>query len=151
MMIRKATLDDVPLLMLFADWLEDESARYKRLGVNKEKVVSHFTAIIENEDIGVILLAEQNGVVLGGFAGGVYSDWMTDSLLTFDYVNYVMPECRGLKIGEKLVAEFVKWSKQRGAKLVQCGTATGITPDKTIEMYKRCGFREQGRFLEMEI
>lgn len=38
-----------------------------------------------------------------------------------------------------------------GCQWIQCGTATGIETEKTINFYQKMGFQHTGSFLEMQL
>jgi GNAT superfamily N-acetyltransferase len=60
---------------------------------------------------GVIFLAVHDGQIVGGFVGGITTDWQSDHKLAFDYVMYVMPKFRSSGVAKLLVETFICWAK----------------------------------------
>ncbi|MDO5416815.1 MAG: GNAT family N-acetyltransferase [Lachnospiraceae bacterium] len=89
---------------------------------------------------GELLVAiDENEVVLGMVAYHKHTDERCEMKRL-----YVSPECRGMKIGEKLVIEIVQHAKDAGFKEMVLDT---ITPLRTaIHLYKRMGFEECGAY-----
>ena len=148
---RKSEIKDLPLLRLFAEGFATESARYQHLGVNVNKVVTLLERFTKDDTDGVVLIAESNGNVLGGFVGAISEEWQSDRSVAFDLINYVMPEARSLGVGKELAKAFVEWGKAKGAGIIQCGTATGVNTEHAVELYSSLGFTEQGKFLELRV
>lgn len=53
---------------------------------------------------------------------------------------YVSPECRGMKLGEKLVDEIIRHAKNAGFKEMVLDTIVPLQP--AIHLYKKMGFKE---------
>lgn len=53
---------------------------------------------------------------------------------------YVSPECRGMKLGEKLVGEIMRHAKKAGFKEMVLDTIVPLQP--AIHLYKKMGFEE---------
>ena len=83
--------------------------------------------------------------------GGLQEEWQSDSLMAFDYCLFVKPEYRGGRAAYMLIKAFTEWAKAQGATWIQCGTATKIQTEKTINFYKKMGFEHTGSFLEMKV
>ncbi|MEQ1298855.1 GNAT family N-acetyltransferase [Acinetobacter soli] len=149
MELRVATNDDIPTLVKMGQLFAKESPIYRVRGFIPDKAAAHFDHVINGG--GVIFLAEKNGVILGGFVGGVATDWQSDYKIAFDYVVYVSPDERGQGIARALAQCFEFWAKEVGANRVQCGTSTMVNTEHTIKMYESLGFSKVGVFLEKEI
>ncbi|MCF1334430.1 GNAT family N-acetyltransferase [Acinetobacter baumannii] len=73
------------------------------------------------------------------------------TLMAFDYCIFVIPEHRGSRAAYLLINTFIRWAKGMGCQWIQCGTATGIETEKTINFYQKMGFQHTGSFLEMQL
>ena len=149
MRIRCATHDDVHLLVKMGAAFIHESPTFSERGYIPEKAAAHFKWLIDGN--GVIFLAIDDGKIVGGFAGGIVTDWQSDHKLAFDYVMYVLPKYRSSGVAKLLAETFVIWAKEMGANRINCGTATMINPKHCIDLYQSLGFNLVGAFLEMEV
>lgn len=149
--VRKATIDDMPMLRIFTEAFTGESLRYRSLGVNVDKVLEQMKLFIEDDSVGVVLLAEINSLVVGGFMGAIAEEWQSDNVTSFDMINYVHNDFRGEGVARELCLAFIDWSKSKGVKAVQCGTATGVNTEHAIKLYGSLGFKHIGSFLELEL
>lgn len=139
-MIRLATLDDLDLLMIMAEQMHRESPRFSRLSFNFDKVLALFVRLIERDDC-LLLVAENDGHIVGALAGFVVPHWFSDDLTANEYGVFVDPMHRGGMVAPRLIKRFVEWSQEKGAKLIQLGISTGIQTEQTVELYKRLGLK----------
>lgn len=151
MHIRSATLADIPDLLEFGQRLVTESPTFAQRGFDSVKAAAHFKNLIAGPAAGVVFVVEIEGGIVGGFAGGIAEDWQSHHKLAFDYVLYVLPDCRKTGAGALLIEAFIHWAKAMGAGRIQCGTATGINAQGTVKLYESMGFELVGHFLEMEL
>ena len=149
MRIREASHQDIPILIKMGAALTNESPTFKQRGFNPDKAARHFKWLLDGN--GVIFLAVHDGQIVGGFVGGITTDWQSDHKLAFDYVMYVMPKFRSSGVAKLLVETFIFWAKEMGADRINCGTATMVNTKHCIDLYTSLGFSVVGAFLEMEI
>lgn len=149
--IRQANKSDIELIEMFVLEAINEIDRYARLGVNTDKVMKTINRFIESDKSGVVLLAEYNGFVVGGFIGALSDEWCSDNHVAFDLVNYVDSGFRSLGVAKELAIAFIDWAKKSGAKFVNCGTNTGVNTEHAIKLYGSMGFVTQGVFMELEL
>lgn len=149
--VRKANESDLELIEYFTLGMINESDRYAKLGVNPGKVMQTVKSFIQSDEKGVVLMAEFNRSIVGGFIGALSDEWCSDNFTAFDLVNYIDPEYRGLGTSRELVHPFIQWAKERGAKFVNCGTNTGVNTEHAIKLYGSMGFVNQGVFMELEL
>ncbi|SIT25385.1 GNAT family N-acetyltransferase [Achromobacter sp. MFA1 R4] len=136
-MIRHATLADVERLAELARDMHAES-RFRELNFNLDKVVVLFAGLVEQEN-GCMLAVEVGGELVGFLAGGIGEDYFGDDRFSFEYGVYVAPAYRGSMAGPRLVAEFLEWSDERGARYKNMAITTDITTDRTGALYERFG------------
>ncbi|MCM1957917.1 GNAT family N-acetyltransferase [Acinetobacter modestus] len=149
MKIRVASNNDIPILIKMGSAFIHESPTFKQRGFDPDKAARHFKWLLDGN--GVIFLAVHDGQIVGGFVGGITTDWQSDHKLAFDYVMYVMPKFRSSGVAKLLVETFIRWAKEMGADRINCGTATMVNTKHCIDLYSSLGFSVVGAFLEMEI
>lgn len=148
--VEKAKILDIPELLEIAIQFWQETQTYSQRPLNLQKVKTQLQTLILLPTLGTVLIVkDQQGKILGGFVGGIQEEWMTDSLMAFDYCMFVRPECRGSRVAYLLIQAFIAWAKEQGCHFIQCGTATQINTEKTINFYKKIGFEHTGSFLEL--
>lgn len=139
-LIRAATCDDIDLLMDMATAMHAESPRYSRMAFAPAKVLALFLRLIEWAD-GLLLVADRDGVIIGGVAGFVAPQWFSDELTATEFGVFMLPEHRGGMTAARLVRAYVHWAKAKGVAHPQLGISTGVRPDETVELYKAIGLK----------
>ena len=150
--VEHARISDIPELLEIAVGFWNESPTYKQRTVNLKKVKTQLQTLILYPSQGCVLLVlDDDDNILGGFMGGLQEESQSDSLMAIDYCLFVKPEYRGGRSAYLLIKVFTEWAKEQGATWIQCGTATKIQTEKTINFYKKMGFEHTGSFLEMKV
>lgn len=150
--VEHAKILDIPELLEIAVKFWNESPTYSQRPMDINKVKLHLQSLVCFPSTGCLLVCkDEEGKIVGGFAGGIIAEWFGNSIMTFDYCLFVRQESRGSRAAYLLIKEFIAWSKEMGANIIQCGTATKIETEKTINFYKKMGFEHTGSFLEMLI
>lgn len=147
-MIRAAKNEDVGRLVELGQQLHDTSD-YVDIPFNSEKVAALLNRLIEGA--GVVFIAEIDGRIVGGFAGGVTDYWFSDELVGFDYSFFIEPSSRNGITAMKLIAAFKNWCKAKGARHLKVGITTGINVERTTEFYLSMGFNNAGTLFSMEL
>ncbi|RKG35182.1 GNAT family N-acetyltransferase [Acinetobacter guerrae] len=148
MILRVANLSDIPILVQFGELFIAESPNYQEREYDPEKVASHYKTLLKD---GLLLVVENDGQVVGGFAGGIGKDWFNDQKIAFDYVLYVKPEHRKTRVAYMLVDGFIRWAQLNGASRIQVGTTTGVESKGCIRLYGHFGLKQYGTLLDMEL
>ncbi|WP_336975342.1 GNAT family N-acetyltransferase [Acinetobacter pittii] len=149
MRIRLATLHDIPKLVQIGAAFVSESPVFKNRGYLPEKAAKHFKWLLDGN--GVIFLAIDKGQIVGGFAGGISTDWYSNHKLAYDHVMYVKPDKRSEGVAKALVQAFIGWAVGMGANNICCGTSTMVNTQNCIELYTSLGFQLSGAVLEMKV
>ncbi len=150
--VEQAKILDIPELLEIAVQFWNESPTYSQRPMDIKKVELHLKSLVCFPSTGCLLVCkDESGKILGGFAGGIQVEWFGNSIMTFDYCIFVRPEHRGSRTAYLLIKAFIAWSKEMGANHIQCGTATKIDTEKTINFYEKMGFEHTGSFLEMNL
>ena len=135
MEINQADLTDIPQLCILLDVLFNQEAEFKP---NHELQARGLSKILNNEEIGVILVARDSDKVIG-----MVSILYTVSTALGERVGIledfvVLPECRGKGVGSELISYALNFSKQKGCKRI-----TLLTDDDNEDahrFYLRFGF-----------
>lgn len=94
-------------------------------------------------DMGVIIVAEEEGNILGAIGVVFYSDLNTGHKRSTELMYYVLPGCRGRGVGGALLDAYLRESKRRGVSVVTSSKLAGNDSGDELErMYLQNGFRE---------
>ena len=115
MEINQADLTDIPQLCILLDVLFSQEAEFEP---NHELQGRGLRKILNNEEIGVILVARHSDKVIG-----MVSILYTISTALGERVGIledfvVLPECRGKGVGSELISYALNFSKQKGCKRI---------------------------------
>jgi GNAT superfamily N-acetyltransferase len=146
-MIRFATDDDMGALLILAEQMHAESD-YRRYPFAIDKMARLFQGLMDGA--GVVLVAEQADRVVGVMAGYCEESWFTPAKVAGEYGVFVEPGARGAALAAGLVRAFCAWAKEQGADLIQVGVTTGVTTDRTAQLYEKLRFRRTGIVFEYE-
>ena len=149
MLVRVATLSDVPCLVTLGKAFIKEAPNYNNRPYLADNAAKHFTNLIKGN--GVVILVEQDQQIIGGFVGRIGGDWFNNTKIAFDDVLYVKPEFRKTRAAYVLIQTFIGWAVGMGADRIQCGTTTGVESAACIRLYKHFGFTEYGTILDLEL
>ena len=139
--IRPATHDDLDLLMPIAESMHIESPRYSKLAFSHDKVLQLYITLIDADSC-LMLVAEQDGEIIGGVAGMVTPHWFSDELVANEYGVFILPDHRGGMTAVRLVRGYIEWAKSQGAKMIQLGISTGVHVEQTQALYQAIGLKQ---------
>lgn len=148
-MIRAMRPEDAPELVRLGQVLHDTSS-YAALPFNAEKVET-FLLGLTTLDNGVVYVAEVDGRIVGGMAGGIVDQWFADYKTAFDYSVFIDPKYRNGLTSLKLLHAFFEWAKTKGADEIRLGITTGLHLQGTSEFYRWLGFEYTGVMFRMEV
>lgn len=147
-MIRAAKHSDVPRLIELGTMLHEISS-YSSMAFSPEKSAAFLAELINGR--GVVFVAEVNGEVVGGMAGGIIDQWFSNDLIAYDYSMFVEPSKRNGVIAVRLIRAFKEWARIKGAKQIYMGIGTGVSVEGTTRLYESQGLRSIGPLLMMEL
>lgn len=147
-MIRPATTADIPRIIELGTLLHATSS-YSKMAFVPAKAAAFMQALMERD--GVVFVAEIDGVVVGGMAGGVVDQWFSDELIAYDFSIFVEPRRRNGLIAIKLMRAFEEWARIKGAKQIHMGIGTDINVEGTSRLYEHMGFRHFGPLFMKEL
>jgi GNAT superfamily N-acetyltransferase len=148
MQIRPATIEDLPALLELGRRMHQESPRFNRLSFNDEKVRNLLMMATVSPNY-CMLVADNDGEMVGGFAGFIAAHWFSDDLVASDLALFVQPGRRGGLAGARLVKEFIAWAKERGPKQINLGISTGVSVEETAQLYSAIGLKQFGYLFEV--
>ncbi len=139
-MIRTATVEDLPRIIELGKMLHSESAEYRDIPYDPDKVAETMIDAIENR--GVVFVYERDGAIRGGVAGVITEYWFSREKIAGDYSVFVEPAYRNGMIAVRLVLAFKAWASLSGARQVKMGVTTGIAGAERL--YQSLGMRHCG-------
>lgn len=147
-MIRPANHSDIPRIIELGAILHATTS-YARLDFLPEKVAVFMGDLINGA--GVVFVAEVDGVVVGGMAGGVVDQWFNDDLIAYDYSLFVEPGRRNGIIAARLVRTFEEWARIKGATQMHMGIGTDVNVAGTSRLYESLGLKHFGPLFIKEL
>ncbi len=149
-MIRPATFDDINTIVLMGESLHRESPRWSRINYNRAKVADMLARLI-TQSWGLLLVAEQEGEIIGGIAATALPHWASDDILVEELSFFMKPEHRGSLAAARLICCFKKWAELKKGVWAHAGTSTGVEPERTAKLYEKLGFTRCAIGLEVLI
>jgi GNAT superfamily N-acetyltransferase len=146
--IRPATLDDLDVLMDIGEAMHKESPRFSRMSYSQAKVLQTFIDLI-NADCGLLVVAEQDGEIIGGIAAMVAPHWFSHDLMASDLALFILPEHRGGMTAVRLIKHYIGWAGEKGAVITQMGISTGVHAEATAAMFSAVGLKQFGYLFEV--
>lgn len=147
-MIRPAKHSDVPRLIELGILLHATSS-YRNLNFSHDKAANFLHSLING--VGVVFVAEIDGVVVGGIAGALTDQWFSDDLIAYDYSLFIDPAKRHGITARRLILAFESWATIKGAKQLHMGIGTGINVEGTVRLYQSCGLNHFGPLMMKEL
>lgn len=147
-MIRPAATADIPQLVALGEAMHAES-RYARFPWNARKVCGLMDWLIANDD-GLLLVAERDGEIVGGFLGMAADHWAVDMRVATDFALYVVPDRRGGMAAVRLLRAYKAWVAERAVDEANLGITTGVKVEATSRLYQAEGFMPAGHLFELQ-
>lgn len=143
-MIREATEADIEDLLVLG-WEMHQESRYSSMSYDLEKVTVLFLTAIQSDSY-IFLVAENDGVVIGGFLGCVMPQWFSTDLCAYDFSLFIHKDFRGGSTAAKLAKKYVSWATAQGVnpENISAGITTGVQTEKTTKLYEAIGFKQSG-------
>ncbi|TWC18119.1 acetyltransferase (GNAT) family protein [Pseudomonas sp. SJZ085] len=147
-MIRPAKHSDVPRLIELGTLLHDTTS-YASMNFSPEKSATFLHSLING--LGVVFVAEIDGQIVGGMAGGLTDQWFSDDLIAYDYSIFIEPGRRSGITAVRLIKTFEQWAILKGAKQLHMGIGTGVNVEGTARLYQSCGLNHFGPLMMKEL
>lgn len=145
-MIRPATAADIPAMLALGEAMHAES-RYSALAWCTPKVCGLLDMLLES-DKGLVLVAERDGVVVGGFLGFIDEHFFSRETVATDLALFIEPSRRGGVAAARLLKAYVVWATEQGAAQITVGITTGVHVEQTARLFQGCGFAPVGQMFE---
>lgn len=143
MIIRTATLDDLPAIIDMGERLQRESRGFEPLlTFNWQQAYGHYSEEMSNENAKIIVAVDADGALLG---------YQYSYVVTLDYLPeknrectlealYVKPECRGKGVGSELVRRAEQWGvEEMKVDRIKAGIYADNVASEAVHL--RAGFR----------
>lgn len=147
--IRKAELKDANIVNNFLTKLIKDEKKYDT-NINDNFVVHTFYENFIEDEQNCCLIAEYNGKIIGYLYGFVQNNGnIYINIITQLDAMFVDNEYRKLGIGNALIGEFKKWSKEKNAKYIELKVCNNN--DNAISLYKKNGFKNAKTIMSVEV
>jgi len=146
--VRTFQVTDFPKLIKLAETMASESPYFKGSEIDKIKVTRLGYEIITSGSAYCGFVALENARIIGFFIGYCIEAFFSSQRIASDLALYVPQDERGGRAAIALIRRFEAWAKERGAQKITLGISTGITVDRTEQLYNRLGFETTGRLCQ---
>jgi len=154
-LIRKAKIEDIKDMQKFMYLLmKEENEQFDSTNLvtwaKSKKCYEYFERrITENNQLAII--AEFEGEKIGYLSAQINGAFEYRSVPKFGVIAdmFVLKEHRNLTIGTKLIKDFKKWAKSKGAKRMR--VQAFAMNEKALRFYRRHGFKDFETILEGKI
>lgn len=143
MHIRRATRWDIPQLVALAGDAFSE-ARYARYPFSADKARQIVHMAQDSDNIFVFVAVDADDRPVGFLAALITEHYFADMIYATNIALYVSPEARGSRAAFKLVREFERVARAKGAAEILLGVTSGVQAQRTVEFYNRLGFQTVG-------
>lgn len=141
--IRRATQEDLPVLVLYGKAFHTESPRFKALEYDPIHMYLQIENALTDPMLGVFVAVE-NGQIIGGIIGEAYKSWFGHDLISQDQGIYLHPNRRNGFLLKRLVDTYVEWARSIGVKDITLGIFSEVHPERTVKLFERWGFTQSG-------
>jgi GNAT superfamily N-acetyltransferase len=143
--VRIASLDDVPAIVSLGRVMHRESPRFSRFPFSAEKVDALVRGMISNPAGAVIFVAEERDQGIVGMFGGIVAEhFFTTKKFATDVAVFVVQAYRGGSAFARMLREFEAWAVDKGVFEIAPGISTEVSPERTLALYEKKGYRLSG-------
>lgn len=145
MPVRPATDKDIEALVELGQRAHAESPRYRDVKFNRKRALEFVEQLVFNE-WALVLVAEDDGEIVGSLAGFVTPHYFSAQLYASDVFFFVDQAHRGGTIGTRLLRE---WDRVLTTDGRVAESVLGISSEigdmkRTRKLYKRLGYTTRG-------
>lgn len=143
-MIRKAAKEDIPVLVEMSSAMHQESPRFRSVPFDA-KVMGIFLGLLMEQDGACVFVSEDEGKVVGMFAGLTCPYFFSLDSYSCDIGLYVVPDMRGKRHAFALIRVYEEWAAGKGVKQENITLTLGASnEEKMHEFFRRLGYVEIG-------
>lgn len=147
--IRKAKISDVKVINNFLTRLIHDEKKYDN-NINEICIVNNFYENIVENPKSCILIAEINDKIIGYLYGFIQNNGDTCiNIVTQIDAIFIDEDYRKIGVGNTLIEEFKKWSKQQNAKYIELKVCNNN--DIAISLYRKKGFKDFKTIMSLEL
>ena len=119
-----------------------KEAEFELGKINSEKLISNINELIHR---GIVLVAVEDGRVVGTIAGKQGLDWWSDEKYFADLWFYVSPDSRSSKVAISLVKMFIEEIKSISPEIkIRLGHIFSGNCGRKDNFFERLGFKKAG-------
>lgn len=148
MIIRPATLGDIPWLLEAGSLAQQEAPSYASLPSDPTAQYKRLVSILQFPNaVCIRVVDDQTGFICGALEPTVWFEatYAVQNLL------WVTPAKRGSSRAWRLVAAFEEWARERGALRVLNGVSSGLEEERTSRFYRKMGYSSAGPTFSKEL
>lgn len=143
MRIRNATHDDVAFMAHVGNEMHQES-QFNKYEYDESKVQDILHYLIDAPRSILLVAVDDADEPFGAFAGDMIQHFFGPCWQAFDIFTFVRPDKRGGIAAFKLLQEYVRQAKEKGADEIYIANSTGVMPEKVRGLFEAIGFKQQG-------
>lgn len=120
---------------------------YKDMRYDADKVMRLALGALNAENRYVLIIAHSDddpNDVVGFMFGSVGPHFFSDELVAKDYALFVKKDKRGGIAAMRLLKKFEQLAKEKGAGFSMLAAATGVEPERTLELFERLDYQRIG-------
>jgi hypothetical protein len=145
-MIKRATVEDLPILVRAAQGMLDEYAKKPFApSTRMDKALAECLKHVDPEDHDRVAFISYCGDLPSGVMLGYLTYYIcSDSYSASDRMFYIFPEFRNGSAIRRLVAAFEQWAKEKGAFAVKLSVLGSRENESLLKLVNRLGYELQG-------
>lgn len=131
--------EHIPGVLKAANQLHEES-RFSVYGMNQQVLRETLQQYVEDiTRLGMVV--SYQGEVVGGILAHVERCFANAARMAYDDILYVIPEHRNQGIAKLLIDIYITWCLDQGINSINMTAGSGITPEKTEQLFLSKGFK----------
>jgi GNAT superfamily N-acetyltransferase len=141
MIIRPATVADIPWLIEAGERAQKESPNYAELPASSADQYKQLVRILLQPDaVCVRVVGDGTGFICGALEPAVWFE----AVYAVQNLLWVEPLHRGSGRAWRLIAAFEQWARDKGARRIYNGISSGINEEKVGRFYQKMGYAPAG-------
>ena len=128
-----------------------EVGGYNGHTVSEEKIRALAEQVIAEPDKKCCVVADNNGVIAGFFAGALGEVYFGNLTTAYDIAFYMDKDFRSTLMAQLLVVRFEQWAQEHGAHDIILGVTTEYETEKVVAFYNSLGYQTCGTFVKKKV
>lgn len=146
-MIRLARESDVQRMVELGARMHAES-KFRAYSFDPSKLAGTIRELLAS---GIALVAEVDGLVVGGFLGHLVPHYFGHDLAAYDLALFLAPEHRAGTVAMRLIKAYIAEAKKKGAAEVAIANSTGVQKERIARLFESAGFSHDGYVFSMNV